>query len=111
MKRNQQKEIIMGNIALVTGASSGIGTELARYHASKDGDVVLVARSEDKLNEFEIRVGERSRHQSNRHCRRSCSTLILRKRYLQPLRQPACKSISLLIMPVLVVMGNSMNVI
>lgn len=42
----------MGNIALVTGASSGIGTELARYHASKGGDVVLVARSENKLNEL-----------------------------------------------------------
>lgn len=42
----------MGNTALVTGASSGIGVELAKYHASKGGDVVLVARSEDKLNEL-----------------------------------------------------------
>lgn len=42
----------MGNTALVTGASSGIGVELARYHASKGGDVVLVARSEDKLNKL-----------------------------------------------------------
>ncbi|MCK5311817.1 MAG: SDR family oxidoreductase [Desulfobacteraceae bacterium] len=42
----------MENIALVTGASSGIGVELARYHASNGGDVVLVARSEDKLNEL-----------------------------------------------------------
>jgi short-subunit dehydrogenase len=40
----------MGNTALVTGASSGIGTELAKYHASKGGDVVLVARREGKLN-------------------------------------------------------------
>ncbi len=51
-KINQLKEIIMGNIALVTGASSGIGAELARYHASKGGDIVLVARSENKLNEL-----------------------------------------------------------
>ncbi|WP_371227130.1 SDR family NAD(P)-dependent oxidoreductase [Pseudomonas sp. QE6] len=35
--------------ALITGASSGIGLELARIHASKHGDVVLVARSRDKL--------------------------------------------------------------
>lgn len=42
----------MGNTALITGASSGIGAELARYHASKGGDVVLVARSEDKLNDL-----------------------------------------------------------
>ena len=46
----------MGNTALVTGASSGIGTELAKYHASKGGDVVLVARSEDKLNELKAEL-------------------------------------------------------
>lgn len=35
--------------ALITGASSGIGLELARIHARKGGDVVIVARSRDKL--------------------------------------------------------------
>lgn len=34
---------------LITGASSGIGRELARIAASKGHDVVLVARSADKL--------------------------------------------------------------
>lgn len=46
----------MQNIALITGASSGIGSELARYHASKGGDVVLVARSENKLNELKAEL-------------------------------------------------------
>lgn len=39
----------MTNTALITGASSGIGAEFARYHARKGGDVVLTARSENKL--------------------------------------------------------------
>lgn len=42
----------MPNTALITGASGGIGAEFARYHASKKGDLILVARSEDALNEL-----------------------------------------------------------
>ncbi|MBX7044695.1 MAG: SDR family oxidoreductase [Ignavibacteria bacterium] len=37
------------NIALITGASSGIGLEFARIFARNKCDVVLVARSEEKL--------------------------------------------------------------
>ncbi len=40
----------MNNVALITGASSGIGKELAHIHATKGGDLVVVARSIDKLN-------------------------------------------------------------
>jgi short-subunit dehydrogenase len=36
--------------ALITGASSGIGRELARLFAADHSDLVLVARSEGKLN-------------------------------------------------------------
>jgi len=38
--------------ALITGASSGIGYELAKIHAVKGGNLVLVARNKAKLNEL-----------------------------------------------------------
>ena len=34
----------MNNTALITGASSGIGKELAKIHAKNQGDLILVAR-------------------------------------------------------------------
>ncbi len=39
--------------ALITGASGGIGYELALEHVRRGGDVILVARSEDKLREYQ----------------------------------------------------------
>ena len=42
----------MKNVALITGASSGIGLELARIHAEKGNDLVVIARSADKLEEL-----------------------------------------------------------
>lgn len=38
--------------ALITGASTGIGKELATIHASKGGNLIIIARSEIKLNEL-----------------------------------------------------------
>ncbi len=40
----------MKNTALITGASGGIGRELALVHARGGGDLVLVARNEEKLS-------------------------------------------------------------
>ena len=45
-------ERVMRKTALVTGASSGIGLELARVFAERENDLVLVARNKKKLVEI-----------------------------------------------------------
>jgi uncharacterized protein len=42
----------MQKTALITGASNGIGLELARVHAAKGDNLVLVARNQTKLDEL-----------------------------------------------------------
>ncbi len=46
----------MKKTALITGASSGIGLELARIHASKGDDLVLVARNQTKLETIKLEL-------------------------------------------------------
>ncbi|NUQ81244.1 MAG: SDR family oxidoreductase [Bacteroidetes bacterium] len=45
--------------ALITGASGGIGLELARVHASKGDHLVLVARSADRLSALKSELEQR----------------------------------------------------
>ncbi|MEM6831750.1 MAG: SDR family NAD(P)-dependent oxidoreductase, partial [Bacteroidota bacterium] len=52
-------------VALITGASAGIGKEFASIHASHGGDLVIVARREDKLNELKEMLEKQ--HQVNIH--------------------------------------------
>ena len=39
--------------ALITGASSGIGSELARLFAKDKHNVILIARREEKLKQLQ----------------------------------------------------------
>ena len=46
----------MKNTALITGASSGIGKELALIHAEKGGDLILIARDKKRLEEVKKEI-------------------------------------------------------
>lgn len=49
----------MKKTVLITGASSGIGREFAHIHAEKGGDLIVVARSENKLNQLKKELEEK----------------------------------------------------
>lgn len=46
----------MTQTALITGASNGIGLELAHIHAQKGGNLVLIARSKEKLEQLALQL-------------------------------------------------------
>jgi short-subunit dehydrogenase len=48
-------------MVLVTGASSGIGLAMAKELSERGADLILVARSEDKLNELAIEIRKSGR--------------------------------------------------
>ena len=43
-------------IALITGATSGIGYEIAKLHASLGGDLVIASRNLDKLKNVQKEI-------------------------------------------------------
>jgi hypothetical protein len=49
----------MNKTALITGASNGIGYELAKVHASKGDNLVLVARNKSKLDELKSELEDK----------------------------------------------------
>ncbi|MFN1835416.1 SDR family NAD(P)-dependent oxidoreductase [Balneola sp. MJW-20] len=51
----------MAKTALITGASSGIGRDLAHVHAEHGGDLIVIARREDALIELKEEI--ESRHE------------------------------------------------
>jgi hypothetical protein len=46
----------MKSVALITGASSGIGKELALIHAEKKGDLIIVARRQAELESLKMEI-------------------------------------------------------
>ena len=57
-------------VALITGASSGLGLEFAKLLAREKYDLVVVARNEGKLyedDEFPVQTGAKG------HCRKVCA--------------------------------------
>ena len=48
----------MARLALITGASSGIGAEFARIHARRGGDMIIVARRAEALEALKAELEE-----------------------------------------------------
>jgi hypothetical protein len=43
-------------VALITGASTGIGKEIAYIHAEKGGDLIILSRNKEKLETLKAEI-------------------------------------------------------
>jgi len=55
---SQQQQTLEGRVALVTGASQGIGLAIAQQLAARGVRVVMLARSKDKLDQAAAAIGD-----------------------------------------------------
>ena len=85
LKRDQAlRERVQGKIIVLTGASSGIGAEVAHQLASAGATLILVARSRDKLEQLADRIqqagGKAFVHPANlaegEDCDRVCAEIL-----------------------------------
>ena len=61
------KDKVNGKVALITGASSGIGLTTAKKLAQAGAHVLLVARTESTLQEFRLKLKQRVEKQLFSH--------------------------------------------
>ncbi|QNL20497.1 SDR family NAD(P)-dependent oxidoreductase [Hyphobacterium sp. CCMP332] len=59
LTNNDSKSLEMDKRVLITGASSGLGKELALLYAQKNRSLLLVARSKKKLEKISMDIGKR----------------------------------------------------
>ena len=52
---------LKGRVAVITGASSGLGKQMARGFAEQGADLVILARRVEKLEELKAELEEKGR--------------------------------------------------